>query len=438
METLSSWIWNPVLSLVYLEIGIIFLFVTRATAWRGLVAGLKAAWRGGSGRKTTGDEVTHHHAFVAALAATVGVGNLAGVGTAIHLGGPGALFWMWVSALIGMSFRMSSAYFAIKLARRGTEAELFATPMLYLSSLLEEPWRRMTTTLAALMLLCAVASNLVQSHSIAHAVSDNSLSGDILVAVVLGTMVALVIVGGVRSIVGACVTAMPWLLVGYFGIGWFILLGHPGETLNALGSVFRYAFEPFAAAGGVLAYTVLEAMQFGISRGVFSHSSGLGYAAFWQGANKDDPAHGAFMAAAVPVVDTLVICTTTGLVILVAGLWGDRTGALLTVSSFQYFLGDAGRVAVTVALSAFAFTTIINGAYFSERCFRYLGGKTELPYRKFFVSVTVIGPFMPLVPLWSIIDILVGLMAITHLLPLTYIMIRHAPTMLADLSMVGK
>ncbi len=213
-----------------------------------------------------------------------------------------------------------------------------------------------------------------------------------------------------------------------------MILGNPGEAAAALGDVFFHAFQPLSVAGGVAGYTILEAMQFGISRGVFSHGSGIGIAPFWQGANRDHPAHGAYMAAAVPVVDTLVVCTTTGLVILIGGFWPERTGALLTVSSYQHFVGDGGRLAVTVALAIFAFTTIINWAHFSERCFQFLGGRDVIRYRWFFAGVTFVGPFLPLAPLWSLGDVLIGLMVITHLVPLTYIVIRHAPTMLADLA----
>ena len=183
------------------------------------------------------------------------------------------------------------------------------------------------------------------------------------------------------------------MILGYLLGGWTILLFQPTKTLEALGSVFYYAFEPYSIIGGVTGYAVLEALQYGISRGIFSHGSGIGITPFWQGANRDHPSRSAFMAAAVPVVDTLVICTTTGLVVLTAGKWLDLTGAYLTVTSFADFLGAGGRVLVTACLVTFAYTTIINWAHFAERCFEYLGGTEIGRFRLFFAGATFVGPF---------------------------------------------
>ncbi|NQU69544.1 MAG: alanine:cation symporter family protein, partial [Rhodospirillales bacterium] len=157
--------------------------------------------------------------------------------------------------------------------------------------------------------------------------------------------------------------------------------------------------------------------------------SGIGIAPFWQGANRGDPAKSALLAAAVPLTDTLIICTTTGLVVLTADQWLNLTGAYLTVTSFSHFLGNAGRMVVTVCLVIFAFTTIINWAHFSERCFQFLGGKDIRHFRWFFAAVTFVGPFLPLRPLWSLGDLLIGLMLIVHLIPLTYIVVRHSRVM---------
>ncbi len=434
METLSSLLWNPLLALVYIEIGIVFLIMTRFAAIRGVIANIRAVWANRTSGPDEGRHVAHHHAFLAALSASVGVGNLAGVGTAIHLGGPGALFWMWVSAILGMSFRMSSTYFSVKLARRGDKPELFATPMLYLASLLKSPWTGMAAVLASLLMVKGmVTANLIQANSVAHAISGEIGMNNIMTAALLSGLVATVIIGGFRSILRVGVMAAPWMILGYLCAGWFILLSDPKALFDALGDVFTYAFQPFSIAGGVVGYTILEAMQFGVSRGIFSHGSGIGMAPFWQAANKDDPARGAFMAAAVPLVDTLIICSTTALVILTADHWLDKTGAFLTVSSFEHFLGANGRLFVTACLVVFAFTTIINWAHFSERCFEYLGGRDVQKFRWFFASLTFIGPFLPLAPLWSLGDVLIGTMILVNLLPLTFMVVRHADVMRHDL-----
>ena len=358
METLASLLWNPLLALIYLELGVLFLVVTRAAAWRRMFGEVRAVLSNGRGTGQQSDgNIPHYQAFFATLAASVGVGNLAGVGTAIHLGGPGALFWMWISALLGMSLRMSSAYWAVKLARRGDRADLFASPMLYMVSLLGERWKWLASGLALFLLIKGVVTaNLIQANSVAHAISGEIGVSNLLVATLLGTAVVVVVVGGYKSVLRVSTTIAPWIILGYLLGGWTILLFQPTKTLEALGSVFYYAFEPYSIIGGVTGYAVLEALQYGISRGIFSHGSGIGITPFWQGANRDHPSRSAFMAAAVPVVDTLVICTTTGLVVLTAGKWLDLTGAYLTVTSFADFLGAGGRVLVTACLVTFAYT----------------------------------------------------------------------------------
>ena len=435
METLASLLWNPLFALIYVELGVLFLVVTRAAAWRRMFGEVRAVLSNGRGTGQQSDgNVPHTQALFATLAASVGVGNLAGVGTAIHLGGPGALFWMWISALLGMSFRMSSAYWAVKLARRGDRADLFASPMLYMVSLLGERWKWLASGLALLLLIKGVVTaNLIQANSVAHAISGEIGVSNLLVATLLGTAVVVVVVGGYKSVLRVSTTIAPWMILGYLLGGWTILLFQPTKTLEALGSVFTYAFEPYSIIGGVTGYAVLEALQYGISRGIFSHGSGIGITPFWQGANRDHPSRSAFMAAAIPVVDTLVICTTTGLVVLTAGKWMDLTGAYLTVTSFADFLGAGGRVLVTACLVTFAYTTIINWAHFAERCFVYLGGTEIVRFRLFFAGATFVGPFLPLRPLWAMGDVLIGLMLICHLLPLTYIVIRHTRVMRIDL-----
>ncbi len=431
METLSSWLWNPFLAFIYLEIGVLFLVVTRFAAWRGALDEMRALWRDRTiDTKHADEDVSHRHAFFAALAASVGVGNLAGVGTAIHLGGPGALFWMWVSALLGMSFRMSSVFWAIKMARRDKDSELFATPMFYMVNMLGAKWKWLASALALILMIKGmVTANLIQANSVAHAISGEIGVSNLLVAALLCAAVALVVVGGYKSILRFSSVAAPWMIVAYLLCGWAILLFTPANTMEALLSVFYYAFNPYSIAGGVAGYAVLETLQFGIARGIFSHGSGIGIAPFWQGANRGDPAKSALLAAAVPLTDTLIICTTTGLVVLTADQWLNLTGAYLTVTSFSHFLGNAGRMVVTVCLVIFAFTTIINWAHFSERCFQFLGGKDIRHFRWFFAAVTFVGPFLPLRPLWSLGDLLIGLMLIVHLIPLTYIVVRHSRVM---------
>jgi AGCS family alanine or glycine:cation symporter len=249
---------------------------------------------------------------------------------------------------------------------------------------------------------------------------------------VLSACVGAVILGGVSSIVRVSAAIAPSMVALYVGAGLIILLIHPLDTLDSLRSVFFYAFHPDAVVGGVSGYVAFRSLQYGISRGIFSHGSGVGMAPFFQAANTDHPLRGAFMAAAIPVVDTLIVCTITGLVILSHGFWQVWTSAHLTVSSFEAVLGASGKLVVFACLAVFAFTTMISWAHFSERCYAYLGGRNVGGYRLFFCGVTFCGPFLSVAFVWSMADVLMGSLLFVHLLALTVIATMRAPTILRD------
>ncbi len=432
MDYLASLLWNPVLSLLYIELGILFLFLTRGIVFRRTFTFFKKLCR-----KEDGDShrlISHKKAFLASIATTVGVGNLAGVGTAIHLGGPGSLFWMWVSALLGMSFRMMSTYMAIKSNPADEKSNLFGTPMAFIEKYLKgvSPW--LAPTMATILIVKGlVVANLIQANSVAQSVHNELGASTFIVAILLALAVGAVIIGGMRVIIDVSSALAPWMVLLYAAVGGLVLLMNPLDTLAALSKVFQYAFTPHAAIGGAAGYTVLQTIQFGISRGVFSHASGIGIAPFLQGANKDHPAEGAFMAAVTPVVDTLIICTITGLVVISGGMWSQYTGAYLTAYSFHNALGQVGYLLVTASLIVFAFTTIIGWFFYTEKCYVYLGGKNIEMYRYIFVAVTFIGPFLPIAFVWSLGDILVASLLIVNLIPLTYILIKQLRVTRKDL-----
>jgi len=429
MEKLAEWIWNPFLSLYYLEIGLLFSVITMGIAFR---KGLRNFIKGWKETQKNDGMLSHRKAFLSSLAATVGVGNLAGVATAIHLGGPGALFWMWISAIVGMSLRLISTYLTIKHQPKNSNALTFGTPMNYLEKFCKGSWSWIPSLMAVLILVKGqLAANIIQSNSVAQAVHRELGVPLLVIAIILSGAVSMVIVGGMKRIVEVSAAVAPWMVLAYIGTGSIILLLSPLETLRSLGSVFHYAFSPYSALGGVAGYSIMQAMQFGVSRGVFSHASGIGVAPFLQGANRDIPAKGAFMAAFTPVVDTLLICTVTGLVILSQDQWHELTGAYLTAHTFYLSIGGFGTYLVSFCLIVFAFTTIIGWAYYSEKCFLYLGGKNTQLYRWIFVGVTFSGPFLTVPFVWSMGDVLIGFLLIVHLLPLIYIMTRQ-------ISVIGK
>ncbi len=436
MSTLAGWIWNPILSIIYIEIGILFLILTSAVAWRKSFKILRSVFGKDKEEKSESgkNQISHTKALLSSIAACVGVGNLAGVATAIHLGGPGALFWMWVSALVGMSFRMTSTYMALKHQPADVNAQTFATPMAYLEKYMKGTWGWIPTVVAGLIVIKGlITANLIQANSVAHALHGQFDFAHITVAVVLAFFVGIVIIGGVQKIVTISSNLAPWMVLIYVATGLVVLLSHPLVTAKALGLVFYYAFTPYSFVGGAIGYTVLQTMQFGISRGIFSHTSGIGVSPFLQAANKDHPAIGAFMAAVTPAIDTLVVCSITGLVLISGMYWKTITGAQLTVATFAAALGRPGQLIVFSCLVIFAYTTIISYAYFSEKSFLYLGGKNVMAYRWFFVIVTFIGPFFPVAFVWSLGDVVIGCLIIFHLLPLTSILLTNLRTMRFDL-----
>jgi len=432
-DSLASMIWNPFMCLLYVMTGLLFLFATNGIAWtKGLSVSLAIFRRD---RSVSDHRVlSHRRALISSVAATVGIGNLAGVATAIHLGGPGALFWMWISALFGMSYKLCSTYFTVKYRPSDRSSPLFATPMVYLERYMKGSWSFVATLVASMIFIQGVIlSNLVQSNSLSQALHNRFDVPNYVVAVVLTACVGFIILGGLKKIAHSSAMIAPWIILMYVAAGLAILLLNPTQTVSALGNVFYYAFKPHAMAGGIAGYAAFQAMQFGISRGIFSHMSGLGSSAFLQGANEDAPAAGAYMSAATPFIDTIIICTITGLVILSFPLWQSHTGAFLTLESFGMGLGFIGEVVVVVSLIVFSFTTITAFSHISEQCFSYLGGKTVLSYRITFLAVTFAGPFLNLNFVWSLSDIIIGVLLAFHLLPLLSVTLQNLRPMLKDL-----
>lgn len=433
MNLIAEWLWNPFLSLIYIELGIVFVVLTRGVVFKKAFSLLQILWQKSSAE--TGNTISHKKALMASLATTVGVGNLAGVGTAIHLGGPGALFWMWVSAILGMSFRMVSTYMSIKHSPESVDSPFFGTPMAYMQKFTKRPFNFIAPAMAVLIIIKGqVAANMIQSNSVAHAIHNEWGVSQSVVAILLALAVGSVIIGGMQKIIDVSSKIAPWMIVLYLIAGLSILLLNPLDTLTALGDVFHYAFSSHSVRGGLAGYTVLQALQFGTSRGVFSHASGIGIAPFLQGVNKDHPAVGAFMAAVTPLVDTLVICTVTGLIVISGKMWPTLTGAWLTAQSFNNGLGTVGYLVVSACIIIFAFTTIIGWSYYSEKCYVYLGGKNIRWFRFIFVFITFLGPFLPLTFVWSLGDVLIGALLLMNLIPLSYIMAIQLSTMSKDLS----
>jgi alanine or glycine:cation symporter, AGCS family len=370
-------------------------------------------------------DVPPFKALMMALSATVGTGNIAGVATAIFLGGPGAIFYMWVIALIGMATKYAEAVCAVTFRETDANGNHVGGPMYYLKNGVGEKFPTLGKVLAPLFaLFAAVAAfgigNGVQANSVADAMSSSFGISHLTTGIILMAVVAAVLLGGIKRIGDVAGALVPLMIVLYVGSA-VVILGINAEAIpGAFSLIFTHAFEPASAAGGFAGATVAAAIRFGVARGVFSNEAGLGSAAIAHAAAKtNDPVRQGHIAMLGTFIDTIIVCTMTALVIITSGLWtsGD-TGAALTSASFATALPGGAEI-VSIALAVFAFTTILGWSYYGERSVQYLlGDKAILPYRVIWIAAIPVGASLNLGLIWLISDTLNAMMAIPNLIGL--------------------
>ncbi|MBA0126075.1 sodium:alanine symporter family protein [Haloechinothrix sp. YIM 98757] len=383
-------------------------------------------------RKEGGAEgdISHYQALTVALAATIGVGNIAGVGTAIAFGGPGALFWMWVTGLVGMATKYSEAFLGVKYRRVDAKGEQSGGPMFYLSEGINNVFGRfLAVWFAAFGALAAFGiGNMVQANSLADALNAEWDIPFWISGIVLMIAAAAVILGGIRSIGRFTAAFVPFMAIIYLIGATGVLLFNVGELPGALATIFTDAFTGTAATGGFIGVGFLTALRWGVARGIFSNESGLGTGGIAAAAAQTtNPVRQALVSMTQTFLDTLVVVTFTGLTIVVTGAWtavdsaGDAlTGAPLTSEAFRDGLpGDWGGVVVSVGVIFFAFSTLLSWSYYGERCMdRLFGRGLVTPYRVVFVLIIFLGSVTELTTVWTIADILNGLMALPNLIGL--------------------
>jgi len=415
---LNGLVWGPPMLVLLVGTGVLLLAVTGAVQFRHLGTALGEVL--GKLRRPGGGEgsVTPFQAVATALASTVGVGNIAGVATAIALGGPGALFWLWVSGLLGMGTKFAEIVVALHYRERDASGTMRGGAM-YTLRQLGLPWLggifALLTSLAAFGI-----GNMVQANSVAQSLHTSFGFAPEVVGGVLVVVAGAVILGGIRRIAAFAEILVPFMALLYLAGGLAVVLTHLGELPDALRLVFDGAFSGSAAAGGFAGSTVMLAMRYGIARGLFSNEAGLGSAPLVHAtANTDHPVRQGLYGIFEVFVDTLLICSTTGLVILVTGAWETgATGAALTGKAFETGLpGVWGHLLVTTGLVLFAFSTIIGWSYYGETGIVYLlGARAALPYRLLWLVFIYLGAVGSLHLVWDIADTLNGLMAIPNLL----------------------
>jgi alanine or glycine:cation symporter, AGCS family len=373
-------------------------------------------------RKEEGDEpgdITHFQALMTAMAATVGTGNIAGVATAIAIGGPGALFWMWITGLVGMATKYAEAILAVKYREVDENGEMCGGPMYYISKGLNMPW--LGTMFAVFASIAAFGiGNMVQANSVADAVEATFHIPFWVTGVTLMAFSAIVILGGIKSIAKVTSLLVPIMIVFYVAAALFIIFSHITEVPAAIGFIVKQAFNPTAAVGGFAGATIMMAIRFGVARGVFSNESGLGSAPIAAAAAQTKtPTAQALVSMTQTFIDTILVCTMTGLVLVLTGVWSNgQTGAELTTTAFNAGIPGGGYI-VTLGIILFAYSTILGWCYYGEKSIEYLFGvKSILPYRIVFILFIGVGSVMKLSLVWNISDTLNGLMAVPNLIGL--------------------
>ena len=426
LTAIDSFIWGPPLLIllvgtgVYLTLRLGLLQVVR------LPLALRLVFGRDQGQGKQGD-VSSFGALCTALSATIGTGNIVGVATAIKLGGPGALFWMWMAALFGMATKYAECLLAVKYRQQDANGQMAGGPMYYLEKGLGSKLLAKLFALFGIGVAFFGIGTFPQVNAISDAMSLSFSVPREATAVVLTLTVALVTLGGIKSISSVSSKVVPFMAIFYIVACLGVLVNNAGALPEAIGLVISSAFTGHAATGGFVGASIMLAIQSGVARGVFSNESGLGSAPIAAAAAKTDSCvEQGLVSMTGTFIDTIIICTMTGLTLVVTGVWGgDLSGAAMTSAAFAQGLdAHIGQYLVSIGLLFFAFTTILGWNYYGERCTEYLFGvKAIKPYRLIYLVLVASGAFLHLDMIWLLADIVNGLMAVPNLIGL--IGLRH-------------
>ncbi len=420
VQQINALAWGPPMLILILGTGCFLMLGLRGFPLRRLGYGFRMLW---AGRKGTGaGDIPPFQALMTSLSATVGTGNIAGVATAIALGGPGALFWMWCTALVGMATKYAEAVLAVRYREQDALGNHVGGPMYYIKNGLGRRWAWLGGLFAFFGVVAGFGiGNLVQANSVAHVLNENFQIPAWAVGLSMAVLAAGVLLGGIRRIATVAGKLVPFMALSYLAIGLIVLAMNLERLGPALQQIFTGAFTGEAAGGGFAGATVWAAIRFGVARGVFSNEAGLGSAPIAHAAAQtDDPVRQGTVAMLGTFIDTLVVCTLTGLVIVASGEWvSGASGAALSASAFEQSLPGFGGVLVALALSLFAFTTLLGWSVYGERCTEYLFGvRAIIPFRWAWIAAVPLGALAKLDFVWLLADTLNALMALPNLIAL--------------------
>ena len=417
METLSGWVWGPYMLVLIVGTGIFLTFRLLFWQFRMLPLAFKQVF--GKHPDHSGD-ISQFASLMTALSATIGTGNIAGVATACVLGGPGAVFWMWITALFGMATKYGEGVLAVKYRVKNEKGEMSGGPMYYIERGLKWKWLALIFALFGTLASFGIGSS-VQSNTVALAVQNSLGIETWMTGIVITAFSALVILGGIQTISRASSVIVPVMALGYVAGGVTIIINNLELVAPALKMIFTYAFTGEAAVGGAIG----AAIRYGVARGVFSNEAGMGSAPIAAAAAKTDhPARQGLVSMTGTFIDTIIVCSITGIVlvmgyIMAGNSFGDQTGAVLTISAFDKLLPGIGGWIVTLGIIFFAYSTILGWSYYGEKCATYLlGEKFVLPYRIIYIASVFIGCVATLDLVWLFADTFNGLMAVPNLIAL--------------------
>ena len=416
---LNGYVWGWPMIVLLVGTGLLLTIVTGGVQFRYLPFALREVLGKINQKSAAAGEVSPFQAVATALASTVGVGNIAGVATAISIGGPGALFWLWVSGVLGMCTKFAEIVIALHYREPDAAGQMRGGAMYVLRKGLGLPW--LGTVFAALVALAAFGiGNMVQANSVAASLQASFRVDPSTTGLLLAALTAAVILGGIKRIGQFTEYLVPFMALFYLAGGLFILVRFASEIPAAISLVMTSAFEGSAATGGFAGATVMLAMRYGIARGLFSNEAGLGSAPLVHAAARTDhPVRQGLYGIFEVFVDTILVCTTTGLVILVTGVWSSgTTGAEMAGSAFSIGLpGTWGNIVVTTSLVLFAYSTVIGWSYYGETAIVYLfGARAAMPYKLAWLVFIYLGAVGSLHLVWDVADTLNGLMAIPNLI----------------------
>ncbi len=425
IKTVDGIVWGPYMLVLILGVGLLLTIRIRAISLRKIPYAFQQLF---IGRRNVGEgTIAPFSALMLSLSATIGTGNIAGVATAIGMGGPGALFWMWMTALIGMATKYGEAVCAVHFREKNANGLYVGGPMYYIRNGLGQNWRWLAVLFAFFGTFAGFGiGNTVQVNSVAEALEESFGLNHIVTAVILMVCVGLVLLGGIKRLASVARKVVPFMALAYVAAGLVILLANVTAIPGAFALVVESAFTPVAAQGGFAGAAVAMAIQYGVARGVFSNEAGLGSAPIAHAsAATDSPVRQGTVAMLGTLIDTLVICSITGLAIVITGAWtGEAQAAKMTQAAFDSVL-PYGHIIVSLSLVFFAFTTILGWSFYSERCAEYLlKERVVIPFRVVWVLAIPLGilpsvnPDLDLNVLWLIADIMNGLMAIPNLIAL--------------------